>query len=111
MNINEMTIGDFKQIARIFCEANTKPVPFKVGNKYLIRGVTNYMIGEVVEIVGDFLVLDNASWVPDTGQFSKAFENNTLREVERTPNGTIVHMGAISDAQPWHHDLPTETKL
>lgn len=111
MNLDKMTIGEAKQLANLFGGTpQQKPLPFKVGEKYMIRGVTNYMLGEVREIVGDFLVLDNASWVADTGKFSEALEKGTLSEVERVPNGTIINTGSICDAQPWLLDLPTETK-
>ena len=111
MNIDDMTIREAKQMAALFSSnKETKPCPFKVGEKYLIRTVTVYVIGKVREVVGDFLVLDDASWIADTGKFSVAFTKGEFSEVERVPDGTIVNLGSITDAQTWLHTLPKDTK-
>lgn len=112
MNIDSLTIGELKQLVSLVGGGATtpKPCPFKVGEKYLIRTVTVYVVGKVREIVGDFIVLDDASWIGDTGRFSEALAKGTLNEIERVPDGQIVSLGAIADAQPWCHTLPKETK-
>jgi hypothetical protein len=92
-----------------------KIYPFKIGNKYLLRTVSYFAVGEIYAIQGDFLVLCNASWVADTGRFSEAIANGTLSEVEylgKAAGGAIrvyVNMGAIVDAFDWAHDLPAKT--
>lgn len=112
MNLDSMTIAELKQLISLVggISPALKPCPFKVGEKYLIRTVTVYVVGRVREIVGDFIVLDDASWVGDTGRFSEALATGKLNEIERVPDGQIVSLGAIADAQPWHHTLPKETK-
>lgn len=98
------------QLAALIGGGCAKPCPFKIGEKYLIRTVTVYVVGRVREVVGDFLIMDDASWVADTGKFSTALSSGSLNEVERVPDGTIVGLGSITDAQPWLHCLPKETK-
>lgn len=77
--------------------------------KYLIRTVTNYSLGTLERIDGDFLVLSGASWVADTGRFTEALKSGKLEEVEIT-NECYVNINAIVDAFPWQHKLPTEQK-
>lgn len=109
--IDTLTIGELKQLVTLVGgNATAKPCPFKIGENYLIRTVTVYVVGRVREVVGDFIVLDDASWIGDTGRFSEALSQGTFNEIERVPDGQIVGLGAIADAQPWRHTLPKETK-
>lgn len=84
-------------------------LPFEIGEAYLIRTVTYHVLGRVKEIKGSFLVLDEASWVADSGRFSVALEKGELNEVEYVGRA-IVNFNAIADAYPWPKKLPKETK-
>ena len=108
MNINELTIGEAKQLSDMF--GSCKPSPFKIGEKYLIRTVTHIQTGMVKEIIGDFLVLDDAAWIADTGRFHDALKTGKLNEVEPFMGGCIVSQNAIIDAAVWKHDLPGDQK-
>lgn len=83
--------------------------PFMPGKSYFIRTVTFHLVGEIQKTVGDFLVLKNASWVPNSGRFMNALMTGALEEVE--PCGeTYVNISSITDAFPWIHKLPKEQK-
>lgn len=83
--------------------------PFEKGKAYFIRTVTYHLVGKVREVLMDFLVLEDASWVADSGRFMQAIKNGTLNEVE--PVGVAyVGLGSITDAFPWTHQLPKEQK-
>ena len=84
-------------------------LPFEVGEAYLIRTVTYHVLGKVKAIKGNFLVLNDASWVADSGRFNEAIGKGTLNEVEYVGEA-IVSIPAIADAYPWSHKLPKETK-
>ncbi len=86
-----------------------KELPFDSGKSYFIRTVTYHVLGKVKDIKGDFLVLQNASWIADSGRFGEAIVKGTLSEVEFTGEA-IVNVNAITDAYPWTHDLPDRTK-
>lgn len=86
-----------------------KELPFEVGKAYFIRTVTYHVVGRVRAIKGDFLALENASWVADSGRFGEAISNGVLSEVEFC-GSAFVNTNAIADAYPWVHDLPTQTK-
>ena len=85
-------------------------VPFEVGKAYFIRTCSYHLTGVVSAIVGAFLVLNKAAWVADSGRFADALATGKLNEVEPMPDGTIVSLGAITDAAPWDHELPTKQK-
>ena len=80
-----------------------------IGKKFFFRTVTYHLVGRVVKQVGDFLMLEDASWVADSGRFTQAIKNGTLKEVE--PVGDLgVNLKATVDFFPWKHSLPKEQK-
>ncbi len=81
-----------------------------VGTKVLIRTVTHYYTGRIVELNATEIVLEDAAWIADTGRFATALKDGTLNEVEPYPAGTSVSRGAVVDVSPWNHDLPKAQK-
>lgn len=81
-----------------------------IGSCVFIRTVTVYHVGRVVDVVDGFVRLADASWVADTGRWSKALASGVLSEVERFQDDVFVSVGAIVDVTLWSHDLPTVTK-
>ena len=90
-------------------QACSNELPFEVGKSYFIRTVTYHVVGTVEAIKGAFLVLEDASWVADSGKFSTAIANGELSEVEYVGN-MIVNTSAIADATQWKHKCPKVTK-
>jgi len=86
-----------------------KKCPFKIGEAYFLRGVTYHLVGKVADIVGDFLVLTDASWVADSGRFMDAIKDGTLSEVEPVGDA-YMSISAIVDAFPWKHSLGLKQK-
>ncbi len=84
-------------------------LPFEIGNSYFIRTVTYHVVGKVEAIKGAFLELSEASWVADSGRFSKAIGEGELSEVEYVGD-MIVNTSSIADACVWRHKLPKVTK-
>jgi hypothetical protein len=89
-------------------------VIFSAGENILIRTVTNYLVGEVVEVkdVGSstFVALKNASWVADMKRFSNTLKDGFPKdaEIEPAPGIACVNVGAIVDFFEWSHELPTK---
>lgn len=83
---------------------------FKIGKKYFIRTVTMAQVGVLINQDSQFLVLKNASWIADTGRFHDSLKDGTFNEVEPFVEDVIVAKGAIVDATPWKHNLPTGQK-
>jgi len=87
---------------------------FVQGQKYYIRTVTHHQVGECAGIVEEgnvpFVILQNASWVADSGRWhdalAKGFQDNA--EIEPCPGIVRVNISSIIDVFDWSHDLPTK---
>jgi len=88
---------------------SSSELPFEIGEAYLIRTVTYHILGRVKSIKGNFLVMEEASWVADSGRFNEAIGKGTLNEIEYA-GPAIVGINAIADAYPWTHKIPRESK-
>ena len=110
MNIEDLTIKQAKELSQMFGGSCAKSSPFEVGKDYLIRTVTHIDVGHVTAIYGDFIAMNNASWIADTGRYYDCLVKGTFNEVEPYPDEVFINMSAIVDAAPWPHDLPKEQK-
>jgi hypothetical protein len=81
---------------------------FIVGESYLVRTVTYFVVGRLRKITTAELVFDDAAWVASTGRFHDALRDGTLEAVEPFLDPVIVNRGAIVDATNWRHPLPLE---
>ena len=81
-----------------------------IGKKFLFRAVTYHNVGRVKKIIaGKFALLEDASWVADSGRFMTAIKDGKLDEVE--PVGSaFINLDAVVDFFPWKHVLPKEQK-
>ncbi len=70
MNIDDLTIGQIKELQQFFPSTSPSAVdkPFAVGESYLIRTVTMIYVGKVVSCFSNRVVLENASWIPETSR-------------------------------------------
>jgi hypothetical protein len=97
-----LTLGQIKQIGALLnlqrggeCHESPAPV-FEIGQTYLIRTVTMIDTGRVVQVTPQWLILEDAAWIADTGRFADAIEKAEFNEVEPLPDGCIG-IGAIID--------------
>jgi predicted CopG family antitoxin len=80
-----------------------------IGKSIFFRTVTYHILGRVTKIVGDFFILETASWIADSGRFMNALQSGELSEVE--PLGDwFVNITTVTDCGIWKHDLPTKQK-
>ena len=80
-----------------------------IGKKFFFRTVTYHLCGKVVSRMGNFLKLENASWIGDSGRFSQAIKNVKFDEVE--PVGeAFINLESVTDFFPLYGELPTEQK-
>ena len=84
--------------------------PYKLGANYFIRTVTYANAGRLVAVTEHELVLEEASWIADTGRFAAALAKSEFSEVEMFPAGVevIVGRGSVIDAVQIK-TLPTAT--
>ena len=112
MDLDTITIGEAREIARMFGGSTAIPEhPYPVGRGVFIRTVTHYYTGRLVRVTAGELVLEDAAWIADTGRFHAALASGNLDEVEPFPAGpVIVPRGGVLDVSLWPHDLPREAK-
>ena len=84
----------------------------KVGRAYFIRTCTYHSLGRVYEVLPGEVVLERASWIPDSGQWHKTLAEgvDNIVEMEPYPGYCYVARQAIVDYTEWCHDLPTEPR-
>ena len=91
-------------------DSTQKEVPFEIGRAYFIRTATYHCTGRVKKIIGQFLILENAAWISDSGRFNEAINNGTLNEVEPVSVEMGVNIESIIDFFEWNHSMPKEVK-
>jgi len=91
--------------------ADTIDHPFELGKSYLIRTVTMVDVGRVTKVTRHFIVMDNASWIADTGRFGECLKGpDEFKEIEPFPYQIYINLDSIIDATPWPFTLPTKSK-
>ncbi len=116
MNINELTIGQVKEITNLFGDKteSKKSHPYQIGQNYFIRTITFFYVGKLKAVYDDVLVLSEASWVADTGRFYDALklglEKQSNSEIEPFVNDVLISRGALVDATVYDFDLPKTQK-
>lgn len=108
MNIDDLKYSEIKEIQRLFNNNQNQESPWKLGKNYFIRTVTMHLTGKLIFISDKELVLDDASWIADSGRFHDALKTGKLNEVEPFVNEIIINRGSIIDATIWNHLLPNE---
>jgi len=99
MKLDDLTIGEAREIAAMFGPYRAENSAWEIGAPYLIRTVTMIDTGILVAVTEHELVLEEAAWIADTGRFADAVEKAEFGEVEPFPKGQIiVGRGAIIDA-------------
>lgn len=103
INIDDLTMKQIREIQALTVPPtapdSTFKHPFKIGGKYLIRTVTMIDTGRVVDVMPNYIVLEDAAWIADTGRFSDAIKSVIFNEVEPFPDGqVIIGAGSIIDA-------------
>jgi hypothetical protein len=82
-----------------------------IDKKVFIRTVTHYFTGKVVGIFNhNFVILENAAWIADTGRFEQAIRDGVLDEIEPIAVTWYVNMDTVTDFGLWMHALPVEQK-
>lgn len=125
INVNELTIAQVKEIAAMFPNqapslslasatiesiADTSSAPVEIGKSYLFRTVTHIEVGKVKSVHGNFITLEQASWIADTGRYHDCLAKGVFNEVEPYPETTTINAASLINYAPWSHALPTEQK-
>ena len=103
MNIDNLTIGELKELQNLFNLRAINEVanahPYNIGKNYLIRTVTMTIFGQLVAVHNQELVMKDAAWIADTGRFHDAMVDGSFDQIEPFPDGEmIIGRGSVVDA-------------
>ena len=96
--MNELTIGQAKELAGTLGWEQNETLPFELGMKIFARTVTYHVTGKIVAITGKWITLDTAAWIADSGRFAKAVESSKFDEVEPFSKRVFINTDSITDA-------------
>jgi hypothetical protein len=103
VDIDSLTIGEVRRIQALLGGTAPGPGehPWVLGKSYFVRTVTHHLTGRLVQVTAQELVLVDAAWIADDGQFHAAVRDGEFAEVEPIPDGRplIVGRGSLIDAQ------------
>jgi len=102
MNIDELTLGQIKQIRELTGGSQAQPQshPWVIGEHYVVRTVTMIQTGVLIAVHPQELVLADACWIADTGRWHDFLKSpDTVKEVEPFTEDAIIGRGGIIDAQ------------
>ena len=99
IDINDLTVGQLKEIKRISCDTPPLRHPYKIGKNYLIRTVTMIYTGKLVEVYKDELVIEKACWIPETERWADSVRDCKFKEQEPYPEDrqVIIGRGSLLD--------------
>jgi len=85
--------------------------PYEVGSVWFFFGANRYIIGRVKAVTPFEVILEDASWVPDTGRMYDSLLAGNFKEVEPFPASTcVLSRFAIHDATPCGFEPPKKQK-
>lgn len=107
---SSVTAIDEPVLQAVQVNQDIKIISDMIGKSFFFRTVTYHIIGKVVDIIDKkIIVLEQASWVADSGRFMNAIKDGTLIEVE--PLGEwFVCLDTVTDFGRWNHALPNIQK-
>jgi hypothetical protein len=114
MNIEDLTIGQLREIAKMIGAVPDQGGHWRVGSNYFIRTVTHHLMGKLEAVHQQELVMSSVSWIADDGRFNELLEKGkptSSTEVEPAPEGqVIIGRGSLIDAYLWPHALLRSVK-
>lgn len=105
MSTQSYSIDDIKELFKILKQSQSHS--YEVGKNYFIRTVTMAYVGKLVGITDTDLLMEECSWIPDTGKYHEFLMNGQPTEVEPYPQDRPVGINRFSviDFSEWKHSL------
>jgi len=110
IEISEETLEKIKdQLGEDYKPVELDALDDLIGQKWFFRTVTYHMVGKVKKRLGNFLVMEDATWVADSKRFNDCIKNGFSSEAELEPVGeALINLDSVVDAFPFKHKLPTK---
>jgi len=110
---DDLTIGQLKEITKLVsCENNVSKSNYPVGNNVIVRTVTMIYTGKLISVTDSDFILNECSWIPETGRYMDFVENGTVNECEPYPSDLDVYInrGSLLDMCELKKSLPRSQK-
>ena len=112
-DINELTFKQIKEISSLIGN-NTKQIKsdYPVGKNVIVRTITMIYTGKLISVTDSDFILNECSWIPDTGRYMDFVENGTVSECEPYPEDldVFVNRGSLIDLCELKKSLPRSQK-
>jgi hypothetical protein len=105
MDIENLTLGQLREIQSMCGTKTSSKHPFKIGEKYFIRTATYFQLGRLKDIQGKWLILEEACWIADTGRFHEFLKDGKCNEYEEFTNDVYIPLDSVIDITKWSHAL------
>ncbi len=115
MNIDELTLGQVKEIKSLIFNEKESSSPYGVGENWFIRTVTHHLVGVIKSVGSQEIVLEGGTvmWIADDGKFSDFFKGNPSNSYESEvygENDVVLGRGSIIDGTKLGVKIKVETK-
>ena len=64
-----------------------------------------YYTGKIINLIGKWIILDEAAWISDTGRFHDFIKDGICHEYEGFIDQVSVPIDSIIDITIWKHNL------
>jgi hypothetical protein len=75
-----------------------------------IKTVTMFYVGRLASENENFIFLEEAAWIADTGRFYNFLKDGKVNEVEPFVDPIAVNKNSIIEITPWNHGLLKDQK-
>ena len=110
----QISLAELADALRGMVSSAVHECPFEVGKQYLFRTIGYHWLGRVQSVRGRFLILEDASWVADTGRYSEALAGKigelSSSELEPSPRPVILNMDHVTDSVEYPFQIPRGVK-
>lgn len=94
----------------------THRIPLGVGAPIFLRTLTNYYLGYYGGDYGEYILIDSAIWVANTGRYGDFMQNGADLdapglELEAADNTLYVNAKTVVDVCRWRHAMPTADQV
>lgn len=113
MNLDELTLGQIKEIKELLGTGQTKQNHgYPVGKNVIVRTVTMIFTGKLDQVTDTDLVLTQCSWIPETDRYADFVASGKVNECEPYPDDLPVYInrGALLDMCELKTTLPRSQK-
>ncbi len=112
MDINELTLGQIKEILSMCAGESKTNSDYPVGKNVIVRTVTMIYTGKLKQVTDTDFVLTKCSWIPETGRYMSFVKEGEVNECEPYPEelDVFINRGSLLDICELKTSLPRSQK-